>query len=299
MLFSEIYSSYYNVVAAILKEATRNSLTGQMLNDIVQSKAFAESNLTIPASLKEKWPLLLPDMTTPIQHEPSMPLTTLQRQWLKALLQDKRIALFNPNSVGLEDVEPLFDPSDIIWYDQYLDGDPYDDPTYVKVFHKLLMAIKEKRWVKIRFDSHTGIPHTHIIMPYRIEYSAKDDKFRVLGSGNRSAYTVNIARIKDCTLMEQSDIHVFRKARQRLLVFRLVDERNALERILLHFSHFEKETVRLDDRSYQVTLHYEKDDETELLIRVLSFGPMIKVIAPHNFIELVKKRLTKQQSCGL
>lgn len=24
-----------------------------------------------------------------------------------------------------------------------------------------------------------------------------------------------------------------------------------------------------------------------------------KVIAPHNFIELVKKRLTKQQSCGL
>lgn len=42
MLFSEIYSSYYNVVAAILKEATRNSLTGQMLNDIVQSKAFAE-----------------------------------------------------------------------------------------------------------------------------------------------------------------------------------------------------------------------------------------------------------------
>ena len=227
MLFSEIYSSYYNVVAAILKEATRNSLTGQMLNDIVQSKAFAESNLTIPASLKEKWPLLLPDMTTPIQHEPSMPLTTLQRQWLKALLQDKRIALFNPNSVGLEDVEPLFDPSDIIWYDQYLDGDPYDDPTYVKVFHKLLMAIKEKRWVKIRFDSHTGIPHTHIIMPYRIEYSAKDDKFRVLGSGNRSAYTVNIARIKDCTLMEQSDIHVFRKPRQRLLVFRLVDERHA------------------------------------------------------------------------
>ena len=161
------------------------------------------------------------------------------------------------------------------------------------------MAIKEKRWVRIRFDSHTGIPHTHIIMPYRIEYSAKDDKFRVLGSGNRSAYTVNIARIKDCTLMEQSDIHVFRKPRQRLLVFRLVDERNALERILLHFSHFEKETVRLDDRSYQVTLHYEKDDETELLIRVLSFGPMIKVIAPHNFIELVKKRLTKQQSCGL
>lgn len=43
MLFSEIYSSYYNVVATILKEATQNNLTGQMLNDIIQSKAFAAS----------------------------------------------------------------------------------------------------------------------------------------------------------------------------------------------------------------------------------------------------------------
>lgn len=299
MLFSEIYSSYYNVVAAILKEATQNNLTGQMLNDIVQNKAFAESSLTIPASLKEKWPLLLSDMTTPIQHEPAMPLTTLQRRWLKALLQDKRISLFDPNSVGLEDVEPLFDPADIVWYDQYLDGDPYDDPAYVEVFRKLLAAIKEKRWVRLRFDGHTGIPHTNTIMPYRIEYSAKDDKFRVLGAGSRSSYTVNIARIKDCTLMEKSDIHIFRKPRQKSLVFRLVDERNALERVLLHFSHFEKETVRLDDSSYQVTLRYEKDDETELLIRILSFGPMIKVISPHNFTELVKERLKKQASCGL
>lgn len=299
MLFSEIYSSYYNVVAAVLKEATQNNLTGQMLNDIVQNKAFAESSLTIPASLKEKWPLLLPDMTTPIQHEPAMPLTTLQRQWLKALLQDKRIALFNPNPVGLEDTEPLFDPADIVWYDQYLDGDPYDDPAYVEVFRRLLAAIKEKRWVRLRFDGHTGRSHTNVILPYRIEYSAKDDKFRVLGAGSRSAYTVNIARIKSCTLMEQSDIHIFRKPKQKSLVFRLIDERNALERVLLHFSHFEKETVRLDERSYQVTLRYEKDDETELLIRILSFGPMIKVIAPSNFIELVKKRLAKQKSCGL
>ena len=42
---------------------------------------------------------------------------------------------------------------------------------------------------------------------------------------------------------------------------------------------------------------YEKEDETELVIRVLSFGPMIKVTAPQSFAELIKQRLIAQKSC--
>ena len=46
-----------------------------------------------------------------------------------------------------------------------------------------------------------------------------------------------------------------------------------------------------------ITVYYDKDDETEMVIRVLSFGPMIKVTAPVHFIELIKKRLMEQKSC--
>ena len=74
----------------------------------------------------------------------------------------------------------------------------------------------------------------------------------------------------------------------------LHDERNALERVLLHFSHFEKETLKLDDRLYQIKLRYDKDDETELLIRVLSFGPVLEVKAPEEFIWLMRSRIKKQ-----
>jgi predicted DNA-binding transcriptional regulator YafY len=74
----------------------------------------------------------------------------------------------------------------------------------------------------------------------------------------------------------------------------LWDERNALERAMLHFSHLEKETVRLDGNKYQIKLRYDREDETELLIRVLSFGPMLKVISPDSFIENLKERLQKQ-----
>lgn len=301
MLFSEIYSSYYNVVAAVLAEAVEGKLTGMRLNQIIQEKAFAESVLTIPTALQGRWPLLKPDGTTPIRHVPTMPLTAVQKQWLKTLLQDPRIALFDPNPAGLEDIEPLFDLSDIVYFDQYADGDPYGDPDYIQTFRCILTAIREHRQVRLRYLDRGGAHHSATCVPYRLEYSAKDDKFRVLAMGRRSGYTINMARIGSCVLLEPVDPAGIKESRTKgkTLTFELTDQRNALDRVLLHFSHFEKETVRLDERTYRVTLRYDRDDETELLIRVLSFGPMLRVIAPDNFIEQVRQRLRRQQSCGL
>lgn len=88
-------------------------------------------------------------------------------------------------------------------------------------------------------------------------------------------------------------------SRKRSVVFELNDERSALERVLLHFAHFEKQAERLDGKHYKITVNYEKDDETEIVIRILSFGPMIKVVAPAHFENLIKERLIKQKSCGL
>lgn len=83
------------------------------------------------------------------------------------------------------------------------------------------------------------------------------------------------------------------------MVLELNDERNALERAMLHFSHLEKETVKLEEQQYRITLRYDRDDENELLIRVLSFGPMLRVISPDSFITQIKYRLQKQKSCEL
>lgn len=79
------------------------------------------------------------------------------------------------------------------------------------------------------------------------------------------------------------------------MIFELVDDRNALERVLMHFAHFEKQVEKIEDQKYQVTLHYEKEDETEILIRVLSFGPMLRVVKPAAFMHLIKDRLSEQK----
>jgi len=84
--------------------------------------------------------------------------------------------------------------------------------------------------------------------------------------------------------------------KKRKLILELTDDRNALERVMLHFSHLDRETERIDDNHYKITLFYEREDETELLIRVLSFGPVLKVIFPDDFIKKLCDRLERQKN---
>ena len=299
MLFSEVYGVYYTVMAEILSEAVDGSLTERRIAEIVQEKAFGESILTIPAALKKNtWPLLRGNNQTPLQHHPAMPLTTLQKRWLKTLLLDPRIALFAPSPAGLEDVEPLYPPKAVVRYDQYADGDPFEDLGYIERFRLLLRSLHEHRKLRISFRGHSGRRQTLVCVPCRLEYSAKDDKFRLLTAGVRPRRTINLARISRIELLGEfePDTVVEPAGESCKLVFLVRDERNALERVMLHFSHLEKSTVRLEEDLYQVTLSYDREDETELLIRVLSFGPMIRVISPEDFISKIRERLDAQSN---
>lgn len=298
MLFSEIYGSYFNVVAAILTEAARGCLTERRMTQLIQEKAFAESGLSIPLALKsEAWPLVDQTFHTVIRHEPTMPLTTLQRRWMKALLSDPRIALFAPDASGLDDVRPLYTQGTFILFDQYTDGDPYGEPGYIARFRLILEAIRTRRGLRVWFRGRNGARHSFACMPCQLEYSQKDDKFRLLAvSARRGNITVNLGRIFSCALLEgcSDETEDVPAIHLKELILLLRDERNALERVLLHFSHFEKETLKLDDRLYQIKLRYDEEDETELLIRILSFGPVLEVKAPDTFIQLIRERIDKQ-----
>jgi predicted DNA-binding transcriptional regulator YafY len=86
-----------------------------------------------------------------------------------------------------------------------------------------------------------------------------------------------------------------RKPETASVTFVLEDRRNALERVLLHFSHLEKETTQLEEDRYLVTLRYDSQDETEMVIRILSFGPVIKVTEPDSFIDRIREYIRKQK----
>ena len=301
MIFSELYSAYYNTVAGVLKAVVKHPLDNKEMREIIGQNAFGESVLNIePAIREERWQFVKADGTTPIKHTPTMPLTTLEKRWLKSVYLDPRIKLFSDEMPDLSDVEPLFTSDDISVFDKYLDGDPYKDENYIKNFRLILDAIRKQYPLSIKMANRNGGITHMILTPQLLEYSEKDDKFRLIGAGLKYGGTVNLARITECKpyLKPHEKTNVKRdKVTLRTVEFDLVDERNALERVLLHFAHFEKQAQRIDKEKYRVKITYDKDDETEIVIRILSFGPMIKVTAPEHFVGLIKDRLIKQKNC--
>lgn len=306
MLFSEIYSAYYNTVASIISCSQQGKLDSDLLFKIVKESAFPESFMTIGSALETgKWPLVKKDYSTNIQNIPTMPLSILQKRWLKALCNDKRIRLFVSDEVlerlknQLQDVEPLFTENDYYLYDKYSDGDPYDDSEYIKNFRTVLEAIHQKKTISVEYTGRFGQQKRFICAPCKIEYSEKDDKFRIISKVKNRHSILNIARINSCELTDNSKVDDISEEdlpdnSRTSVTLEIYDERKAMERVMLAFAHFEKSAVQISDDVYQLILNYDSFDETELVVRVLSFGPMVKVIEPQSFVKLIQERIESQ-----
>ena len=120
MIFKEWYGVYYQATAKIITALLSENADEKSLQNLVREYAFGESALTIlPALKNEKWHLLRQDVTTPLKNPPTMPLTLIQKRWLKAVSLDPRIRLFKFEPIGLEDVSPLFTEKDYRIYDRY------------------------------------------------------------------------------------------------------------------------------------------------------------------------------------
>ena len=107
MLFHEIYGCYYRAVVQMLNLAIAGGLTEKKMYEIVAETAFEESSLImIPALKKQEWQLLDENLHTPLKHTPDMPLTILEKRWLKTILLDKRVKLFfTPMSENTEQTD--------------------------------------------------------------------------------------------------------------------------------------------------------------------------------------------------
>lgn len=302
-MFCEWYGAYYNAVAKILREAAKSPVTRQRMQEIIREQAFSESILAVePALLSGRYPFLFPDGTSRLKHAPTMPLTLLEKRWLKAVLLDPRVRLFECGIEGLEEIEPLFKSEDVRVFDRYGDGDPYQDETYIANFRLILSALKERRPLAVDVKNKRGVLTHMNVLPQYLEYSEKDDKFRLFTLGCRYGRIINLARILSVKYIEMEEkMEEWAKKyiekpviNKESIVFELYDGRNTLERALLHFADFEKRAERLSGRHYRIKVVYNREDKTELVIRVLSFGPFLKVVEPEDFVEMIKERLANQ-----
>lgn len=297
MLFNEFYGSYYRAVAEILRCALAGPVTKQQMVKICQEYSFGDAWLNIPRALTDgTWPLLDAQGRSILENAPQRPLTMLEKRWLKAISLDPRMQLFGLELPFSEDVEPLFCPEDFICFDRYSDGDNYADPVYQAHFRTLMTAIAEKRRVTMTYASRRHRTNTDVVTPIRLEYSEKDDRFRVLCAAGQNVKVRNLEGVVACELGEvhEGELPDPDKRESRRVVLEVRDHRNALERVSLHFTHLRKEVERAGERTFRMTLWYDASDEPEMVIRVLQYGPSVRVLEPEGFRRAVQERVQRQ-----
>lgn len=315
-IFSEIYNCYYQVLRHIL--CRQDTLTIQDIHRQVCSEGFEESMLSIIPKLESgTWDLFERNgdlYRSKISSSFTAPLSGLEKSYLKALLSDPRIGLFlskkqlDELSAMLSLVTPLWTQEQFYYYDRFSDGDSYTDEKYRSNFRTLLYAQKNRLYTDIEYTSPKGNRLHHYYLPARLEYSVKNDKFRLLALKHTKydktkLEILNVSRIQNVQLTEKTfsldcDLNsLIRNSYYREpLKLHIKNERNALERAMLHFANYEKNTTRIDNNTYECLIYYNKSMETELLIEVLSFGPMLIVKGNEWFLKKLKERLTRQMA---
>lgn len=322
--FSEIYGCYYEIIAQIIKRAGTDAVSRQEILNITEQLGFAESGLAISDKLLfGQWAFLekagADDYISLLGNPPQMPLTLLQKRWLKSLLADPRISLFLDDSAlseareALLDAEPLWNEDTFYYYDRYENGDDFSLEEYRQSFRLAIEAIRKKRVIFFDYTSSKGKNTRKSCLPLKIEYSSKNDRFRLIALrcpfGKRSVIDryrfdgIKNAGFSDAYLESEAIRKAASVSLEKLMRLsydtepvRLLiqNRRNALERTMLHFANYDKDTRQVDENTWECCIYYDSSMETELLIEILSFGPVVQVVGPDSFVELIRERLRKQ-----
>lgn len=313
-IFSEIYNCYFQVIKSLVEK--KSCISEKEVNFHIKNTCFEESILYLLPKLTEAdWGFYEKQdglLHSRLSENFYVPLTDLQKSYIKAILLDDKIGLFlDDNEIeainhAFADVPPLYLPDDFYYYDRFSNKDDYKNPDYRKHFRTILSAIQNHEYVDILYESRQHCRLHRSYLPCRLEYSIKNDCFRLLAveartKRNPKVITLNLCRIQEVmsaskTVKQLPNInHLLQRSCYHEPVRVIIkNHRNALERAMLQFANYEKSTRKLDEDTYECLIYYNKETETELLIEILSFGPMLKVVGNDTFLQLIKERLMKQ-----
>lgn len=311
VLFHEIYNIYYRIVAHLIECAARSPISKDDMMEIVKEFGFGETPEEFDKKFSEGDIPVFEKKDdgrygTPLKPV-SRPLSFLEKRWLAAILDDKRMRLFLEDAELeksrdlLGDMEPLYKNEDFCVVDGANDPDPFDDLRYRKNFRTVLKALREKKLLKLRYTPPSEREVEKLVNPVALQYSVKDDKFRLIGVVSRNAkarrVTMNVSRMAGAEVQNEtaspqgSEI----EPETRTAVILLLSERDTPERAMIHFSNYECESYK-NNGSIFLNVKYNKEDEMEVLIRVLSFGHLIRVYEPHSLVRMIRERLKRQKN---
>lgn len=315
-LFSEVYSAYYRAVEHLLAAACERPLTAAEMERMIGQYAFSESAMFIlPKIQSGEWALFEPQgagWRSKTGIPPQMPLTNLQRAWLKAMLQNPRIRLFLDDdeiqslSGSFGGMEPMYGQSDFCSFDRGLDPDDFDAPSYIANFRTLLHAVRTRKMLEL---CH-GEKHYPSCCALRLQYAPKEDRFYAYLAvmGEDEPTRIHRCALREITKLEWTgrtaqepvdlEAHLLAGRAEDPALLRISEERGGLERCMMQFASYEKQT-EFDEESgrYLCRIFYDRTEEDQLLDEICSFGRVVRLLGPPMLLERLRERLRRQ--CGL
>ena len=259
-------------------------------------------------------------------------LTNIELRWIRAILDDPRMQLFlDPDAIGalkelLKAWKPLYRPGDIVYYDAYTDGDAYGDPQYIAHFRQLYRLIQDGGSpVRIAYLREKDKARKHAspaigtVYPLRLEYSKRDDKFRLLtyavpGAGDaadsplsarssgllplRLSNIVSVCQ-EDCGHSAPPDCQWQTIAGKELckepIEVLVAGRHKARERFMIALMPYRKEVQYDANRDEcRVRIWYSSAGVNELITALRSYGDAVEVLGPKKIRADIIRRVNQQ-----
>lgn len=255
-----------------------------------------------------------------------LPLTKLELRWLMTVLEDPLATVFFSNEQisklkkAIQDVSfevKPFKMSAINYFDRYNFEERHLRAGEVHIRHskeeayfirKVYKAIIFGEKTKIEYKNWRGEKRYVTCKPAWLEYSRRDDIFRIWYINENKICIINISRILRITVLKNKKYNKFEQREELRKLYNQTmteiqiefyqGEKNLPDRLLTEFSLWKKKCIYdINTQKYTMILYYSTLDEKEILIRLLSYGPYVRVIASEkNYIlSELKKRVIAQR----
>lgn len=250
-----------------------------------------------------------------------VPISTIEIRWLKTIVGDSKINMFlSEHEISVmrgllnnsaPNILPL--PMDKI---NFFDGFHFPEESMAKessVLATILEGIYKQKTVHIKYhkvkekaDPGKCEPIEKDFKPIVLDYLKRDNRFQGLFQDceDDGMFIFNISGIETAVLTENSfdyslaekDLLSYRENNNTSVEIEFYNNYNTADRILTEFSPWEKNcTYDAETGLYKLKISYQKQDEIDILVRLLGYGAAIRFVdREHAIFKEIESRMNSQ-----
>ena len=311
-LFNDYKNRYYRCIQNIINGIYNGEkYTKKDIRAILQD-AYLEDEIVLVKELVDGRFFDYEDDTASLMVGCDVPirLNNLELAYLKMFVEDECFngvlddELLQKLKDKLDDVESL--DYNKFWKRENVDkfGDDMKEESFRSKIITLEKAILENKYIKYTSKNKKGeIFKDKIAYPYKIEYSIKNNRYRLVVFCDNRAIKINIDVImeleilkeKTVTAEEKAQIENFINAKKNIsdpLVLKIEDNKNTLDRCFNLFSAYDKKYY-YEGENLILNIYYHDFDKAEIIRDILSLVKSAVVLSTKSVREEVIKRILR------